>query len=180
MAIRGKSITVNSVDVFRAHLSDTCRHNPTSTWLDLGAYVAGIDPDTADTLDILAFLADNRDSDVEVDGFSLSVKIEALFTLQLQNMAGSVEANDREASQIEKRIYAAMNDGAAWNKAKLIESAQPDFDKDDPQQDADMDSAFAKLVKRKDIVKLGKDMLQTEGKGRWSFIQRVKAADTGK
>lgn len=144
------------------------------------AYVAGMDADSDEPDEILAWCAENRESDIEEDGFSRAAKIEALFSLQLQNMAGSVDANEKDAAALEKRMFEIMNNGAFWSRQKLALAAKPDYNKDDPQQNANMDAAFAKLLKRKDVAKFDKDQNVNEGRGRWSFIQRVKSADTGK
>lgn len=172
MAILRVNTTQSKLEVYRNGLADMCCRNPDGTILDLLASVSGLDPETNSILDILAYLGDHLE-DTTADGeFPIDTKIKAMFTLPFGKMAGAVEANATIVAKLEKKIYDLLGDGDFWTRGKLVEAANPDFDKTDPQDVSDMSAAFDMLVKRKDIGKFDKENQPHSGKGRWSFLQR--------
>lgn len=152
MAILRVNTAQSKLEVYRTGLGDMCCRNPDSNILDLLASVSGLDPETNSIVDILAYLAEHLD-DTAMDGdFTIATKIKAMFSLQFGKMAGSVEANIEIVAKLEKKIYDLLGDGDFWSRGKLVEGANPDFDKADPQDVSDMNAAFDMLAKRKDVI----------------------------
>ena len=181
--LTGNDVQVNQVDRYRAILMDICKRYPTANQSSLMQTVSGIDIDDGEhtIADVHAWFAEHHDNDDdEIDGYSFSARIAAFYSLMFKDMAGSIAPNEKMVDTLFNKLHSVLKNGEAISKLNLISKIRPDFDKNDPQQTADMDEAFTRLTKRADIQRLDKEKNLLEGRGRWSLLRRIAPADTAK